>query len=260
MQFKVLALYTLFTLAAAGPIAREAKQDDVAVGKAEAAPAAKADPPVAGKIATAAAAAKAKAAKGAAALKGAAAAAKAGKKGTATATAVDSTATDSSNSTSVDNSSNSTATGVSSAASATRTRACDQGDQSLAAALQANVVIGLGLQASVATLQGLANGGAAADVTDAQTRLAQFASTSDLQLQTAAGIADDDSLAQPQLQQLQASIADQQKSIASLTGGAADAATLQSLADSFVASTGLSQDGASNAVIDCFLPLTAVSA
>lgn len=47
--------------------------------------------------------------------------------------------------------------------------------------------------------------------------------------------------------------------IKTLTGGAADNATLLNLGASFVTSTGVSQDGAANAVADCFLPVNAVS-
>jgi len=163
------------------------------------------------------------------------------------------------NSTGTDNSNNNTASATNSAAAATRTRPCDQGDQSLAAALQANVIIGIGQQASVVTLQGLA-GGAQADVQTAVDRLNQFMNTSSLQLQVAAAIADEASLAQGQLSSLQSSLVDQQNLISSLTGTAADNDTLSSLLDSFVTSTGLSQDGAGLALVDCFLPLTAVSA
>jgi hypothetical protein len=70
---------------------------------------------------------------------------------------------------------NSTASGTTTAASATRTRPCDQGDQSLAAGLQANIIVGIGQQASVLTIQSLlASGGAASDVQDGITRLNQF--------------------------------------------------------------------------------------
>jgi len=182
---------------------------------------------------------------------------------TAAATASNSTADASSNST-ADASSNSTASSSASstvtAASATRTRPCDQGDQSLAAGLQANVIVGIGEQASVLTIQSLlSSGGAASDIQDGITRLQQFISTSALQLQMATGIADDGSFAQPQLALLNSSLATQQSLTASLTGAASDNATLSQLLDSFTASTGDSQDGANNALIDCFLPLTAVS-
>jgi len=120
--------------------------------------------------------------------------------------------------------------------------------------------MGLGLQAATVTLQGLVTGnGAASDISDAQARLAQFVNTSTLQIQTAAGIADSDSFAQPQLQLLASSIASQTSTLASLTGTAADNSTLATLLDSFVTSTGDSQDGVNNALIDCFLPLTTLS-
>jgi hypothetical protein len=147
---------------AAGPAA--AAQDPAAAAAA-------ADPAAQGAAAKGAAAAKG--GKGGAAAKAAAAkaaAAAAAAKAAAAASAANSTA-------SVDNaanataSDNSTASATSSAASATRTRACDQGDQSLAAGLQASVVIGIGQQAAVATLQKAA---AAADFADGQTRLQQF--------------------------------------------------------------------------------------
>lgn len=166
-----------------------------------------------------------------------------------------------SNSTATATSSNSTAaSGTGTAASATRTRPCDQGDQSLAAGLQANTVVGIGEQAAVVTLQGLVtSNGAASDISDAMTRLTQFMSTSALQLQMATGIADDGSLAQPQLALLTTAQTSQQSLAKSLTGTASDNATLSTLLASFAASTGDSQDGANNALIDCFLPLTAVS-
>lgn len=44
-----------------------------------------------------------------------------------------------------------------------------------------------------------------------------------------------------------------------LTGAAADNSTLTTLLASFATSTGQAQDGASQALIDCFLPTTAVS-
>jgi len=175
----------------------------------------------------------------------------------------------SSNSTADATSSNSTVVGAggvagasstSSAAAAARTRPCDQGDQSLAAGLQANTVVGIGLQASVATIQGLlATNGAASDIQDGITRLQQFLNTSTIQIQMALAIADDDSLAQPQLATLQSDLADQTTQVATLTGAASDNATLATLLTGFQTSTGTSQDGADNAVIDCFLPLTAVS-
>lgn len=100
-----------------------------------------------------------------------------------------------------------------------RNRACDQGDQSLASGMQSNVVIGIGQQASVVTLQGLVGGNQAAFRTGL-TRLNQFMSSefvivlfwallkltmlvyhvaAALNLQMMEGIADTASLAQPQL-------------------------------------------------------------
>ena len=73
---------------------------------------------------------------------------------------------DSSNSSSSDNSS---ATSTNSASAPARTRPCDQGDQSLAAALQANVIIALGQQASVITLQGISADQAAQEQLDDST-------------------------------------------------------------------------------------------
>ena len=68
---------------------------------------------------------------------------------------------------------------TSTAASATRTRPCDQGDQSLAAGLTANSVVGLGEQASVLSLQGLvSSNGNQQDISAAMTRLEQFINSS----------------------------------------------------------------------------------
>ncbi|KAM0747506.1 hypothetical protein T439DRAFT_359289 [Meredithblackwellia eburnea MCA 4105] len=167
-----------------------------------------------------------------------------------------------SNSTATLDNSNSTSTSssVSSATSPARTRARDQGDQSLAAGLQAMVTIGIGQQAAVLTIQNLTtSGGAASDISDAITRLQQFQDTAKLQLQMAQGIADDGSFAQPQLALLATAAASQDTMIKSLTGDASDAKTLSTLLNSFASSTNDSQDGVSNALVDCFLPLTAVS-
>ncbi|KAF9021720.1 hypothetical protein BDP27DRAFT_1439106 [Rhodocollybia butyracea] len=178
----------------------------------------------------------------------------------ASATSNSSAASNSSATSSSTATSNSTASGTTTAASATRTRPCDQGDQSLAAGLQANVIVGIGQQASVLTIQSLlASGGAASDVQDGITRLTQFLNTSALQIQMAAGIADSGSFAQPQLALLASAQSSQQQLVSSLTGTASDNSTLNQLLESFTASTDNSQDGASNALIDCFLPLTAVS-
>jgi len=175
----------------------------------------------------------------------------------ATATSSSSNSSSVSNSTSSDSSSNSTsASSTSTAAAATRTRPCDQGDQSLAAGLQASVVIGIGQQASVLTLQ---NSTAAADFSDALTRLNQFISTQSLQLQMAQGIADSGSFAQTQLQLLATSQTEQETLAKSLVDATTSADTLSQLLDSFTTSTGVSQDGVDQALIDCFLPLTAVS-
>jgi len=118
------------------------------------------------------------------------------------------------------------------------------------------VVIGIGQQASVLTLQ---NSTAAADFSTATDRLNQFISTQSLQLQMAQGIADDDSFAQTQLGLLATSQTDQETLAKSLVDATTSAATLTQLLDSFTASTGNAQDGADQALIDCFLPLTAVS-
>jgi len=175
-----------------------------------------------------------------------------------------SNSTDSSDDSS-DDSSNASAT--STAASATRTRPCDQGDQSLAAGLNAAVIIGMGEQASVVTLQNISSQAdfSASDFSTGVTRLQQFVSTMGLQLQMAQGIADDDSFAQTQLKLLAASQTDQATQVQGLANvqsaadaqGAAD--TLSSLLTSFLASTNNAQDGAEQALIDCFLPLTTVS-
>ncbi|KAJ7765856.1 hypothetical protein DFH07DRAFT_358322 [Mycena maculata] len=164
----------------------------------------------------------------------------------------------SSNSTSSDSSSNSTAaSSTSTAAAATRTRPCDMGDQSLAGGLAASVLIGIGQQASVLTIQNTTN---STDFSTAVTRLNQFISTQALQLQMAQGIADSDSFAQTQLALLATAQDSQTKLAAQLTGDAAtDADTLSQLLDSFVTSTGNAQDGVDQALIDCFLPLNAVS-
>jgi len=169
-----------------------------------------------------------------------------------------STAADSSsNSTSTDSSSNSTAaTSTSTAASATRTRPCDMGDQSLAGGLAASVLIGIGQQASIVTLQ---NATAAADFSDGVTRLQQFISTQALQLQMAQGIADDGSFAQTQLKLLAASQTSQETLAKSLVDATTSADTLTQLAASFLDSTNNAQDGAEQALIDCFIPLNAVS-
>jgi len=176
---------------------------------------------------------------------------------TATATSNSTSSDSSSNSTSSDSSSNSTsASSTTTAASATRTRPCDQGDQSLAAGLQAMVVIGIGQQASVLTLQ---NSTAAADFATATTRLNQFISTQSLQLQMAQGIADDGSFAQTQLKLLATSQTSQETLAKSLVDAQTSADTLNQLLTSFTASTDNAQDGVGQALIDCFLPLTAVS-
>jgi len=159
--------------------------------------------------------------------------------------------------------SNSTAaTGTSTAASATRTRLCDMGDQSLAAGLQASVLVGIGQQASVVTLQGAL--GNASSFADGVTRLQQFVDTAGLQLQMAQGIADDGSFAQTQLKLLAASQTSQAASVKALnaTGAATAATTNQTLTDlgaSFLASTNNAQDGAEQALIDCGIPLNAIS-
>jgi len=159
--------------------------------------------------------------------------------------------------------SNSTAaTGTSTAVSATRTRPCDMGDQSLAGGLQASVLIGIGQQASVVTLQGAV--GNASAFSDGVTRLQQFVDTAALQLQMAQGIADDGSFAQTQLKLLATSQTSQATSVKALSaaGAATAAATNQTLTDllaSFLDSTNNAQDGAEQALIDCFIPLNAVS-
>jgi hypothetical protein len=182
-----------------------------------------------------------------------AAAAAAANSSTADASSSNSTATAASSS---DNST--AATGTSTAASATRTRPCDQGDQSLAAGLQAAVVISMGQQASILTLQ---NSTAAADFATNQQRLQQFTDTAGLQLQMAQGIADDGSFAQTQLGLLATSQATQETLVKSLVGGdvTSSAATLTQLAQSFLDSTNNAMDGAEQALIDCTLPLTTLS-
>jgi hypothetical protein len=199
-----------------------------------------------GKAATAVAA-------GAGAAGVAAAAATAANSSTADASSSNSTATAASSS---DNST--AATGTSTAASATRTRPCDQGDQSLAAGLQAAVVISMGQQASILTLQ---NSTDAADFATNQQRLQQFTDTAGLQLQMAQGIADDDSFAQTQLGLLATSQATQETLVKGLVGGdvTSSAATLTQLAQSFLDSTNNAMDGAEQALIDCTLPLTTLS-
>jgi hypothetical protein len=64
---------------------------------------------------------------------------------------------------------------------------------------------------------------------------------SSLQLQMAKGIADDDSLAQPQLTQLQSALDDQTKLVKDLTGKSSDVDTLKKIADSAISATGLGQ-------------------
>ncbi|KAF7311863.1 hypothetical protein MIND_00197100 [Mycena indigotica] len=173
-----------------------------------------------------------------------------------------------SNSTGVDNSeASNAASSTATAAGATRTRPCDQGDQSLAAGLNAAVVIGLGLQASVATLQNISSQAqfAAKDFADGVTRLQQFQDTMGLQLQVAQAIADDDSFAQTQLKLLAAAQTATSATIKSLSGVASAAQaksaanTLSALLNDFLTTTNTAQDGASQALIDCFLPLTTVS-
>ncbi|KAE9399875.1 hypothetical protein BT96DRAFT_939043 [Gymnopus androsaceus JB14] len=160
------------------------------------------------------------------------------KKATSNSTAAatsNSTASTASNST-ASATSNSTASSTVTAASSTRTRPCDQGDQSLAAGLQANVIVGIGQQASVLTIQSLlASGGAASDIQDGITRLTQFLNTSSLQIQMATGIADDGSFAQPQLALLATAQSSQEQLVGTLTGTASDNSTLNQLLESFTA-------------------------
>jgi len=162
---------------------------------------------------------------------------------------------DNSTASAVDNSTASTAT-ASSSTTVAKNRLCDQGDQSLAAGLQALVVVGLGQQASVLTLQ---NATAAADFTDGVTRLQQFTDTAGLQLQMAQGIADNGSLAQTQLALLATSQTAQEASIKTLVDAKTSAADLTTLLASFVTSTNNAQDGAGQALADCALPTTAIS-
>jgi len=143
-------------------------------------------------------------------------------------------------------------------ASDRRDRPCDNGDISLAFGLGALLPISVGEQAAVVTVQGLL-GGDASDIQTAITRLQQFVSTAALQIQMAVGIADSDSFAQPQLALLGQLQSTQQQAVSSLTGVASDNTTLNALLDSFQATTDVSQDGADNALIDCFIPLTVVS-
>jgi len=125
----------------------------------------------------------------------------------------------------------------------------------------------MGLQASVLTLQNISSQQAfvASDFSDGVTRLQQFSSTLDLQLQMAQGIADDDSFAQKQLGLLvdsQKSNVDVLSSLSNITSAAdaqGAASTLSTLLSTFLDTTNNAQDGAEQALIDCFLPLTTVS-
>lgn len=120
--------------------------------------------------------------------------------------------------------------------------------------------IGLGLQATVQNLQNLtSSGGSKSDIKAATDRMQQFLNTSSLNLQMAGGIADSGSLAQPQIQKLLSDLSDQNTLVTSLTGSSSDSKTLSSLATSSLETTNDAQDGASNALIDCFMPLTALS-
>ncbi|KAL8291348.1 hypothetical protein RQP46_002326 [Phenoliferia psychrophenolica] len=95
------------------------------------------------------------------------------------------------------------------------------------------------------------------------TRLQQFQDVAALQLQMVQLMASPTNLAQTQLSLLSTTTADQGTQLKTVTLAAADVATdvatLAALVTSFAASTGISQDGAAQALIDCFLPLTAVS-
>jgi asparagine N-glycosylation enzyme membrane subunit Stt3 len=142
------------------------------------------------------------------------------------------------------------------AASKTRIRDCDMGDQSLAAGLQAMTTIGIGQQAAVVTLQGAT---AAADFAAGVTRLQQFVDTQGLQLQMAQGIADDGSFAQTQLKLLAASQTQQEAAVKTLVDAQTSAADLATLLTSFLTTTDNAQDGAEQALIDCRIPLNAIS-
>jgi hypothetical protein len=118
------------------------------------------------------------------------------------------------------------------------------------------VPIGIGQQASVLTIQNTTD---AADFATAVTRLNQFISTQSLQLQMTQAIADDDSFAQPQLALLATSQTAQEGLAKGLVDVKTSADQLNQLLQSFQDSTGVAQDGVNNALIDCFLPTTAVS-
>jgi len=133
------------------------------------------------------------------------------------------------------------------------------GDQSAAAGLSANALIGIGQQASVVTLQGLL-GHSAADFKTGTDRLNQFMRTSVAQLKTVVGIIDAGSFAQTQVKLLEQSQIAQQKLVNQLGGKEeTDRTILKQLLGSFQVSTGDSQDGAEQALIDCFTPVNAVS-
>jgi len=175
-----------------------------------------------------------------------------------TADASNSTSTaDASNSTSTADASNSTASSATAGLSADiKQRACDMGDQSLAAGLSALMTVGIGSQAAVLTLQ---NATAAADFATGVTRLQQFISTAALQLQMAQGIADSGSFAQAQLALLATSQASQATAAGTLVDATTSAAALTSLGASFLDSTNNAMTGAANALADCLIPLNAVS-
>jgi len=177
---------------------------------------------------------------------------------TSTADASNSTSTaDASNSTSTADASNSTASSATAGLSADiKQRACDMGDQSLAAGLSALMTVGIGSQAAVLTLQ---NATAAADFATGVTRLQQFISTAALQLQMAQGIADSGSFAQPQLALLATDQASQATAAGTLVDATTSAAALTSLGASFLDSTNNAMTGAANALADCRIPLNAVS-
>jgi len=172
-----------------------------------------------------------------------------------------STSTSSSDASTRTSDSTSTATATSSAATIAKDRDCDQGDLSLSSGLETNTVVLLGMQAAVQTLLDLVSNGnsTSADISDATTRLQQFMNTTTLQIQMATGIADDDSLAQPQLTELQSALNDQAELFNTLTGTNSDIDSLNKLADSAKTATGLSQDGSNNAIVDCNLSLTVIS-
>jgi len=148
-----------------------------------------------------------------------------------------------------------------------KNRPCDQGDQSLAASLSSAVIMGMGLQASVLTLQNISSQATfdADGFNDGVTRLQQFQDTFTAQIQAATTIADDDSFAQPQIKLLTAAVTSNAAAIKQLSGitsaaqATAAAGQLSTLLAGFLSTTNDAQDGSVLALADCFLPLATVS-